>query len=64
MEAVFLEEGVFHQEEEPSLQEEEAFLRPLVVAFRTLVEEEVVVGDQILVEVAFQEAEVEEASHP
>ena len=46
-------EGVFHQEEEASLQEEEAFLQPLVVAFRTLAEEEVVVGDQNLVEVAF-----------
>ena len=57
-------EGVFHQEEEASLQEEEAFLQPLVVAFRTLAEEEVVVGDQNLVEVAFQEAEGEEASHP
>ena len=57
MEAVFLEEGVF-------LQEEEAFLQPLEEAYRNLVEEVEVEEDRNLVEVAIQEVEEEEASHP
>jgi hypothetical protein len=57
VEAVFLEEGVF-------LQEEEAFLQPLEEAYRNLVEEVEVEEDRNLVEVAIQEVEEEEASHP